>query len=82
MMTYVEDVVAVLKNVVVMQSLMKMVKQSSIRISVKDVADVLGLVYLMPLKTRTGMPMKYLVEKWMNIRRQYVMEDQHSILVL
>ena len=81
-MTYVEDVVAVLKNVAVMQSLMKMVKQSSIRISVKDVADVLGLVYLMPLKTRTGMPMKYLVEKLLNIRRQYVMEDQHSILVL
>ena len=76
-----DDLCRVLKNVVVMQSLMKMVKQSSIRISVKDVADVLGLVYLMPLKTRTGMRMKYLVEKWLNIRRQYVMEDQHSILV-
>lgn len=82
MMTYVEDVVAVLKNVAVMQSLMKMEKQSSIRISVKDVADVLGLVHLMPLKTRTGMPMKYLAERWQSIRRQYVMEDQHSILAL
>ena len=47
----------------------------------KGCADVLGLVYLMPLKTRTGMRMKYLVERWLNIRRQYVMEDQHSILV-
>lgn len=80
-MTYVEDVVAVLKNVAAMQSLMKMVKQSSIRISVKDVADALGPAHLMRLKIRTGMPMKYLVERWQSIRRQYVMEDQHSILV-
>ena len=78
---YVEDVVAVLKNVAAMQSLMKMVKQSSIRISVKDVADVLVPAHLMRLKIRTGMPMKYLVERWLSIRRQYVMEDQHSILV-
>ncbi len=42
MMTYVEDVVAVLKNVVVMQSLMKMVKQSSIRISVKGCGRCIG----------------------------------------
>ena len=81
MMTYVEDDVAVLKNVAAMQSLMKMVKQSSIRISVKDVADVLVPAHLMRLKIRTGMPMKYLVERWLSIRRQYVMEDQHSILV-
>ena len=80
MLTYVEDVVAVQKNVVVMLSLMKMEKQSSIRISVKDVEDVLGPVHLMRLKTKTGMPMKYWVERWLNIRRQYVMEDLHSIL--
>lgn len=68
------------KDVAVMPSLMKMEKQSSIRISVKDVEDVLVLVHLMPLKIRTGMPMKYWVEKWLNILRQYVMEDLHSIL--
>ena len=57
-------------------------KSSHQSISVKDVADALGLCAFDAIENQNWNANEILGRKMAEYSRQYVMEDQHSILVL